>query len=129
MSCPNDGTLCFDASQIGGAGVNPVQAQRAGSGTGGFDAGSLAGTAAAAFATGGTSLWIQAGSQVLGAALKRAPAGPSSADASNSFDNSGWTVATGSARASGAPARMTTTQMLALAGMALVGWVVWAKKH
>lgn len=47
--------------------------------------------------------WIQAGSQVLGAALAPAPTSANawqSLDAS--FDGSGWTVATGEARADGA---------------------------
>lgn len=50
--------------------------------------------------------WLQAGktlgSAILGGSKSAAPAGPSSADAANyaGFDNSGWTVATGGAKAS-----------------------------
>lgn len=91
--------------------------------------GQLAAGAAMAAATGGTSLWLQVGSQVLAAAMQKSPAGPSSAPASNSFDNSGWTVATGGSAASGAPAKMSTTEMLSLAVLALVGFIAWSKRH
>lgn len=51
--------------------------------------------------------WLNAGSQVLGAALSPKSAGPSRADSGSGaytyspFDSSGWTVATGASQAKG----------------------------
>lgn len=60
-----------------------------------------------------TAAWINAGSNVLGSALKGAPAGPSSADSVFStnlgFDNSGWNVTFGSGSIN-APQDKTSSQ-------------------
>lgn len=53
-------------------------------------------------------------------------AGPSAADlrgGGSSFDSSNWTVATGSARASG----LDTQTLLIFAGLALAGLIAWKK--
>lgn len=72
---------------------------------------------------------INAGSQVLGQMLRPSNAGPSRADSSQwlnqTFDNSGWTVATGKASAQGGARGLDLPPWMILAGIGLVvvGWV------
>lgn len=76
--------------------------------------------------------WINAGSNVLGKALAPSSAGPSRADSSlwqqNTFDNSGWTVATGGSTAQGGARGLDLPPWMILGAVALVV-VVWAKKN
>lgn len=68
--------------------------------------------------------WLGVASQVLGAALAPTPsAANSSAFAPANFDNSGWTVATGKAKATGG---LTLSPWLVL-GVAFLGAVAWIK--
>ena len=68
--------------------------------------------------------WLAAGSQVLSAALEPSPtSAPSSVFAPANFDNSGWTVATGSGKASGG---LNLSPWLIL-GVAFLGAVAWIK--
>lgn len=78
---------------------------------------------------------LSAGSSVLSSALAPSPAGPSNAVSGNgymstSFDNSGWTVATGKASAEGGDRGIDLTQMaiLGIAALVVIGWVR-TKKH
>lgn len=67
---------------------------------------------------------LNAGSSVLGSALAPAPAGPSRADSgvNSNFDNSGWTVNTGSGSAS---ASQLSPWLL---GLIAFGALLWFKK-
>lgn len=73
---------------------------------------------------------LGSGSSVTGGAM---PAGPSSNYADTVFDNSGWTVATGNAKAS---AERTESEglnlppwlLLGVAAVVVVGWIRTAKK-
>lgn len=78
------------------------------------------------------SVWMQAGSAVLGKALGPSSAGPSRADSSayvsTPFDSSNWSVATGgdgrATSAAGLPSWVIAAGMVG----ALVAGVVWIKK-
>lgn len=80
-----------------------------------------------------TSAMISAGSNVLGKALAPSSAGPSRADSGGqnwlSFDNSGWTVSTGSSKAEAAVGLSFPPWLMAVAALlAAVAWVR-TKKH
>lgn len=75
-----------------------------------------------------TGALISAGSNVLGKALSPSSAGPSRADSggmfSFGFDNSGWTVATGSSKAEAARGlELPSWLLLGVAALAAVVWV------
>ncbi len=94
-----------------------------GGGGGGGGSGALAGAALAATGPYGAAIGAAA------EALKGSgSAGPSTATGTfnNKFDNSNWTVATGSARATGGGA-MSATTLLIIAGASLLGLVLWKK--
>ena len=78
-----------------------------------------------------TSAMISAGSSVLGKALAPSSAGPSRADSSlwqsQTFDNSGWTVATGGGTAQGGARGLDLPPWMILA-VVVVGVVAWRKK-
>jgi len=75
--------------------------------------------------------WLQAASPILGKALGGSAAGPSRADSSatqnvsSGQNNSGWTVATGSASATGVPASSALSLPIILAALA----ALWIWKH
>lgn len=73
--------------------------------------------------------FINAGSNVLGSALKQPP-NYSSAATNSWFDSSGWTVATGGSRAQGGARSQTDFGQLMplLVAAAVVGLLIW-KKH
>lgn len=78
---------------------------------------------------------LTAGSSVLSSALAPSPAGPSNAVSGNgymatSFDNSGWTVATGKASAEGGDRGIDLNQLaiLGLAALVVIGWVRTKKR-
>jgi len=71
----------------------------------------------------------------LSSALAPSPAGPSNAVSGNgymatSFDNSGWTVATGKASAEGGDRGIDLNQLaiLGLAALVVIGWVRTKKR-
>lgn len=58
-----------------------------------------------------------------------APIGPSAAQSDNVFDSSGWTVATGGSKASGAPSAASNPWLIGAAVLAItLVAVVWLKK-
>lgn len=77
----------------------------------------------------GTAL-LDAGSKVLGSALAPSSAGPSRAESSlwqnTSFDNSGWTVSTGSSKATGG-ARGIDLNQWAIVAMIALGAIAWVR--
>ncbi len=82
-----------------------------------------AGAGASSLILGATPLgWFSAASGLIGAAAAGpAPAGPaiSSARSDSLFNSSGWTVATGSGKASGT---VLPWYVYALAGLAIIAW-------
>lgn len=94
--------------------------------------GAASGPAADALIGGATPLaWFQAASPVLSAVLGGGQQAPTSATSSASsytsasFDNSGWTVATGSAKATATPPLGINWTTLAIA--ACIGLLIWKK--
>lgn len=93
---------------------------------------SASGGLAEGMLAGGTPLgWLEAASPLLGAAMTPgAPAGPSRADATqvgsgSTFNNSGWTVATGKASATATPPLNLPWLYILIAGV--VGLLVWKR--
>jgi hypothetical protein len=77
-----------------------------------------------------TAAMISAGSNVLGKALAPSSAGPSRADSGGqnwtTLDNSGWTVATGGAKAEGS--RGLDVPAWALIAVAVVVSLAWVRR-
>lgn len=77
--------------------------------------------------------WLSAGSGVLGKSMQSGPGGAARSDSAltntQSWDNSGWTVSTGSSKASAA--RGLDLPPWLLLGVAVLGVVAWVrqKKH
>lgn len=87
-----------------------------------------AGAGAQSLIAGATPLaWFQAASPILGKAMGPSSAGPSRADSSAwtnaTFDNSGFTVATGNAKATSTPPLPWTWILVA----AVAGLLVWKR--
>lgn len=77
-----------------------------------------------------TGALINAGSSVLGKALAPSSAGPSRADSTQwlnqSWDNSGWTVSTGSSKAAGGARGLDLPPWMILGAVALAA-LAWIK--